>query len=121
MVPFFGKVHIAYVPNGKILGLSKFARLVDAFSRRLQTQENLTKQIAESIEKYLDPKGLIVTIEAEHLCVNMRGVKKSGFITKTSIKKGVFIKNADLLDQFYRDIGENPSVLRTSPLDKGDK
>src|SRR3989344_6261607 len=73
MIPFWGQVHIGYVPNGKILGLSKFARIVEVFSKRLQTQENLTKQIADSFTKYLGPVGLIVHVEAEHLCMSMRG------------------------------------------------
>jgi GTP cyclohydrolase IA len=104
MVPFFGKVHIGYIPNGRILGLSKFARLVEVYSRRLQTQENLTKQIADAIEKYLHPQGFIVHTQAEHLCVAMRGVKKDGFLTKTTIIRGALKKKPELLDQFYRDI-----------------
>ena len=104
MIPFFGKVHIGYLPNGKVLGLSKFARLTDMYSRRLQTQENITKQIADAIEKYLNPEGLIVVIEAEHLCVSMRGIKKKGFITTTSIARGKLKRNRRLVTQFYRDI-----------------
>lgn len=104
MIPFFGKVHIGYVPNGKVLGLSKFARLVEVFSRRLQTQENITNQIAEALAKYAKPRGVIVYVEAEHLCVSMRGIKKKGFITKTMAKKGVFEKKPELVDQFFRDI-----------------
>lgn len=104
VIPFFGKVHIGYVPNGKVLGLSKFARLVEIYSHRLQTQENMTKQIADAIEKYLHPQGYIVYVEAEHLCVNMRGIKKKGFVTKTSLSSGVVAKDKKYLDQFYRDI-----------------
>lgn len=104
IIPFFGKVHIGYVPNGRVLGLSKFARLVELYSHRLQTQENLTKQIADSLEKYLHPKGYVVYIEAEHLCVSMRGIKKKGFVTKTNISKGLLGKNKRYMDQFYRDI-----------------
>ncbi len=85
MIPFFGKIHIGYIPNGKVLGLSKFVRLTEILSHRLQTQENLTNQIANAIEENLDPRGLIVTIEAEHLCMSMRGVRKSDCITKTTI------------------------------------
>lgn len=106
IIPFYGKVHIGYVPNDKILGLSKFARIVEAFSHRLQTQENLTRQIADSIEKNLKPKGLIVYSEAEHLCINMRGVRKKGLLTKTVVKKGLLVKKPGLLDQFYRDISK---------------
>ncbi len=104
IIPFFGKVHIGYIPNGKVLGLSKFARLVEIYSHRLQTQENMTKQIADALQKHLHPKGYIVYVEAEHLCVNMRGIKKKGFITKTSLSGGVISKDKNYLDQFFRDI-----------------
>ena len=104
IVPFFGKVHVGYVPNGRVLGLSKFARLVEVYARRLQTQENLTKQITDSLENNLHPKGLIVHIEAEHLCVSMRGIKKKGFITKTTVSKGLLSSSTRLTEQFYRDI-----------------
>ena len=104
MVPFFGKVHIGYLPNGNILGLSKFVRLTEIFSRRLQTQEHLTGQIADSIEKNLHPRGLIVSIEAEHLCMSMRGVKKNGCITKTTTIRGCMRKQPEFVDQFYREI-----------------
>lgn len=104
MIPFFGKVHIGYVPNGKILGLSKFLRVVDVYARRLQTQENLTKQIFDSIKENLHPRGLIVRIEAEHLCVAMRGVKKKGFITKTTVSDELMKRRKVLLGQFYKDI-----------------
>lgn len=107
MIPFFGKIHIGYIPNGKILGLSKFARLVEIFSRRLQTQENLTNQIADAIENNLHPQGFIIHTEANHLCVAMRGIKKTGFVTKTTIKRGIFDSRADLVEQFYRDISNN--------------
>ena len=105
MIPFFGKVHIGYVPNGRILGLSKFARLVDIYAKRLQTQENFTHQLAKAIEDNLHPQGYIVHVEAEHLCVAMRGIKKQDFLTKTTVKGGVLAKKPDLIDQFYRDIG----------------
>ena len=104
MIPFWGQVHIGYVPNGKILGLSKFARLVDIFSSRLQTQENLTYQIMKAINTYLKPQGCIIHVEAEHLCVSMRGIKKKGFITKTTLKSGLLETRSDFTDQFYRDI-----------------
>ena len=106
LVPFFGKVHIGYVPNGKILGLSKFARLIEIYSRRLQTQENLTKQIFNAIKKGLHPKGCVVRIEAEHLCISMRGVKKKDFLAKTTISDGLMKKRKDLINQFFRDIEE---------------
>ncbi len=104
MLPFFGKAHIGYIPNGKILGLSKFARLVEIYSKRLQTQENLTKQVFELISKRVSPKGLIVLLEAKHLCVSMRGIKSNGFITKTVLKSGKLKTNKFLLNQFYKDI-----------------
>ena len=90
MLPFFGKVHVAYIPNGRITGLSKIARVVDVFARRLQVQERLTTQIKECIQKTLDPLGVMVVIEAEHLCMQMRGVQKQHAMTVTSDFTGVF-------------------------------
>jgi len=104
MIPFFGKIHIGYVPNGKVIGLSKFARLTEILSHRLQTQENLTNQIVCALEENINPKGLIVTIEAEHLCMSMRGVRKSECITKTTVIRGLLKKDTKLVDQFYREI-----------------
>ncbi len=104
MIPFFGKVHIGYVPNGRVLGLSKFVRLTEILSRRLQTQENLTNQIADLLEENLNPRGLAVTIEAEHLCMSMRGVRKNDCITKTTILRGLLKRDSKLTDQFYREI-----------------
>lgn len=90
MVPFFGKVHIGYIPNKKVVGLSKLARVVDAFARRLQIQERLTKQIADVIQQELDPQGVMVVVEAEHLCMKMRGVKNPCADTVTSTVRGLF-------------------------------
>ncbi len=91
MVPFIGRAHVAYIPDGnRITGLSKLARVVDTLSRRLQVQERLTTEIAETIMKKLKPKGVLVIIEAEHLCMSMRGVKKPGTITTTSAVRGIF-------------------------------
>lgn len=90
MVPFFGKIHIGYIPNEKVLGLSKFARIVEVFARRLQIQENLTQEIADFLNKSLEPKGLIVVVEGQHLCMVMRGVKKINSTTITSAVKGNF-------------------------------
>lgn len=104
MIPFFGKVHIGYIPNGKVLGLSKFARIVEVFTRRLQTQENITHQIAEAIEENMHPQGLAVVVEAEHLCVSMRGIKKKGFVTTTSVFNNKLKTDIGLVTQFYRDI-----------------
>ena len=90
MLPFFGKVHVAYIPNGRITGLSKIARVVDVYARRLQVQERLTTQIKECIQKTLDPLGVMVVIEAEHLCMQMRGVQKQHAMTVTSDFTGAF-------------------------------
>lgn len=92
MVPFMGVAHVAYIPgsDGRITGLSKLARLVDGYARRLQVQERMTSQIADTIEAALDPKGVLVVVEAEHLCMSMRGVKKSGTSTITSAVRGLF-------------------------------
>ena len=92
MVPFMGVAHVAYIPgeDGRITGLSKLARLVDGFARRLQVQERMTSQIADAIEVALDPKGVLVVVDAEHLCMSMRGVKKSGTSTVTSAVRGLF-------------------------------
>lgn len=90
MLPFFGKVHVAYIPNGKIVGLSKIPRVVDIFSHRLQVQEHLTKQICDCIQQSLCPLGAIVMIEAQHMCMQMRGIEKQGSITTTIYHTGVF-------------------------------
>ncbi len=90
LLPFFGKVHVAYIPNKKITGLSKIARVVEVFARRLQVQERLTTQIKECIQKTLEPMGVIVVIEAQHLCMQMRGVQKQHSVTTTSDFTGVF-------------------------------
>jgi GTP cyclohydrolase I len=93
LLPFIGKAHIAYIPDKKITGLSKIARVVDILAKRLQVQERLTTQIADVIMTKLKPKGVMVVIEAEHLCTSMRGVKKPGTLTVTSVVKGIFRKN----------------------------
>jgi len=94
MLPFIGRAHVAYIPkDGRVTGLSKLARLVDTLSKRLQVQERLTAQIAEIIMSKLKPKGCMVVIEAEHMCMSMRGVKKPGTLTVTSVVRGIFQKN----------------------------
>lgn len=90
MLPFYGKVHVAYIPNGQVTGLSKIARVVDCFSHRLQIQERMTKQIRECIQEALKPLGVMVVIEAQHMCMQMRGVEKQGSITTTSDFCGAF-------------------------------
>ncbi|MGN0477112.1 MAG: GTP cyclohydrolase I FolE [Ruminococcus sp.] len=96
MLPFFGKVHIAYIPDGKVVGLSKLARLVEVFARRLQIQEQMTNQIADALEEELAPKGVFVIIEAEHTCMTMRGIKKIGSKTITFASRGEFSDNLPL-------------------------
>jgi GTP cyclohydrolase I len=94
LLPFIGKAHVAYIPsNNRVTGLSKIARVVDIFAKRLQVQERLTTDIADVIMKKLKPKGVVVVIEAEHLCMSMRGVKKPGVLTVTSAVRGIFRKN----------------------------
>jgi len=94
ILPFFGKAHVAYIPNGWITGLSKIARVVDVYSRRLQVQERLTTQILQAIKESLNPLGVAVVIEAQHLCMMMRGVQKQNSVTTTSAFDGEFMKNA---------------------------
>jgi GTP cyclohydrolase IA len=102
MLPFFGKVHVAYIPNGRILGLSKVPRVVDVFARRLQVQERMTEQIAEAIQTILEPEGVGVVVEAYHLCMMMRGVQKQNSKTITSAMKGVFLTDLRTREEFLR-------------------
>lgn len=105
MLPFFGKAHIAYIPNGKIVGLSKLPRVVDVFARRLQVQERLTHDILECINKTLMPKGVAVVIEAQHMCMMMRGVQKQNSATTTSGFRGEF-RNNETRNEFLRLLGK---------------
>ena len=102
ILPFYGKAHIAYIPDGKVVGLSKLARTVEVFARRLQLQEQLTGQIADALMEYMQPKGALVMIEAEHMCMTMRGIKKPGSRTMTMAKRGVFESNPALEEGFFR-------------------
>ncbi|MDD2964458.1 MAG: GTP cyclohydrolase I FolE [Bacteroidales bacterium] len=108
MIPFIGKAHVAYIPNGYITGLSKIARVVDAFARRLQVQERLTTQIKECIQNTLNPLGVAVVIEAKHLCMAMRGVQKQNSVTTTSDFTGAFTRK-ETREEFIHLIGSNLS------------
>jgi len=100
LIPFYGKVHVAYVPDGKIIGLSKIPRLVEVFSRRLQVQERLTQQVAQTLYEYLNPQGVGVVVEARHLCMIMRGVEKQNSIATTSSMLGVFRNDVKTRSEF---------------------
>ena len=105
MLPFFGKAHVAYIPNGYIVGLSKIPRIVDAFARRLQVQERLTTQIKECIQKTLNPLGVAVVIEAQHMCMSMRGIQKQNSVTTTSAFTGIFLRDTKTREEFIHLIG----------------
>ena len=100
LLPFYGKAHVAYIPNEKVAGLSKLARTVEVYARRPQIQENMTAQIADAIEKNLQPKGVMVMLEAEHMCMTMRGIKKPGSKTVTFAMRGTFEENEALVNRF---------------------
>ena len=101
LLPFFGKVHVAYIPNGEVVGLSKVARTVETYAKRLQLQERMTSQIADAIFTHMKARGVMVVIEAEHMCMTMRGIKKPGSKTITCVKRGEFEMNAALVKEFY--------------------
>ena len=102
MMPFYGKAHVAYIPDGKVVGLSKLARTVEVFAKRLQVQERLTNQIANAVFKHLSSKGVMVVVEAEHMCMTMRGVKKPGSKTVSIATRGAFADNTELQNRFFQ-------------------
>lgn len=102
LLPFYGKAHVAYIPNGEVVGLSKLARTVETFAKRPQLQERMTNQIADAIMEYLGAKGVMVMLEAEHMCMTMRGIKKPGSKTVTCVKRGEFENNDGLVRDFYQ-------------------
>ncbi|MDY3920019.1 MAG: GTP cyclohydrolase I FolE [Candidatus Limivivens sp.] len=104
MLPFYGKAHVAYIPDGEVVGLSKIARTVEVFAKRLQLQERLTAQIADAFMENLKPKGVLVMVEAEHMCMTMRGIKKPGTKTVTLTTRGIFDGNETLQNTFFRMI-----------------
>ena len=109
MMPFFGKAHIAYIPNGKVVGLSKLARCVETYARRLQIQEKMTAQIADALMEELNPLGVMIVVEAEHLCMTARGVKKPGSKTTTVVTRGAFREDEGLRDLFFKLLAHSVS------------
>jgi len=109
LIPFIGKAHVAYIPNrsGNVIGLSKVARLVDGFAKRPQVQERLTRQVADALEEHLQPRGVLVVMEAEHLCMSMRGVRKAGSSTVTSSVTGIFRANVATRAEAMRFLGQD--------------
>lgn len=105
LLPFFGKAHVGYIPNGTIVGLSKIPRVVECFARRLQLQERLTSQIKDCLQEVLNPIGVAVVIEAQHLCMSMRGIQKQNSVTTTSEFTGAFLKNENTRQEFMHLIG----------------
>jgi GTP cyclohydrolase I len=101
ILPFFGKVSVAYIPDGKVVGLSKIPRIVNAYARRLQIQERLTEEIADAIMEVVKPKGVGVVISARHMCMEMRGVEKAFSVTDTSALRGIFLKNSSTRNEFF--------------------
>ncbi len=110
LLPFFGKAHVAYIPKGKVIGLSKVARLVDVFARRLQVQERMTREVADAIVEAIAPQGVAVILEAQHLCMMMRGVEKQGSMTTTSAMLGAFRDSPQTRNEFL-SLVRRPSAL----------
>jgi GTP cyclohydrolase I len=107
LIPFFGKAHVGYIPNGKVIGLSKIPRVIDMFSRRLQVQERLTHQVADALKNVLNPKGVAVVLEGRHMCMQMRGVEKQNSFTSTSAMSGQFKKSSETRSEFLAIINRN--------------
>jgi GTP cyclohydrolase I len=107
LLPFFGKAHVGYIPNGKVIGLSKIPRIIDMFARRLQVQERLTHQIADALKNVLDPKGVAVVLEGRHMCMQMRGVEKQNSFAATSAMSGQFKKSAETRSEFLAITNRN--------------
>ena len=107
LMPFYGKAHIAYLPDGKVVGLSKLARTVEVYARRPQIQEQMTIQIVEAVMEHLKPQGVMVLLEAEHMCMTMRGVEKPGSRTVTMASRGCFQEKSELQELFFKMLGEN--------------
>jgi len=110
LLPFFGKVHVAYIPNGKIVGLSKIPRIVDVFARRIQIQERMTQEIADTIQEYLNPRGVGVVVEGFHMCVAMRGVQKQNSTTTTSAMHGIFKSDPRTRSEFLTLISKQSII-----------
>ncbi|EAK0827018.1 GTP cyclohydrolase I FolE [Campylobacter fetus] len=111
LLPIIGRAHVAYIPDGKVVGLSKIPRMVNIYTRRLQIQEQMTEQIAQALQDAISPKGVGVVIEARHMCIEMRGVEKINSTTTTSALRGMFIKNAETRKEFF-DLINSPKVVK---------